>query len=70
MLQTVFFVRHAEGWHNVGFESNQDSHLTPYGWEQGAALRKHIMALQPPLNLQVRRLHNLLCCHTSCSTQH
>ena len=53
-LQTVHFIRHAEGFHNIGWEQNTDAHLTPRGWAQTAALRRHIRELSPPLDVQVR----------------
>lgn len=51
--QTVHFIRHAEGFHNIGWEQNTDAHLTPRGWAQTAALRRHIRELSPPLDVQV-----------------
>ena len=59
--KTVHFIRHGEGFHNIGYEGNVDAHLTPYGWHQAAALGEHIRSLQPPLNLEVRQslLHAL-----------
>ena len=53
MLQTVHFIRHGEGFHNIGFDGNLDAHLTPTGWEQAHALNRHIRQLQPPLDIQV-----------------
>lgn len=52
-LQTVHFIRHGEGFHNVGFDGNLDAHLTPVGWQQAHALNQHMQRLQPPLNIQV-----------------
>jgi broad specificity phosphatase PhoE len=37
----IHFIRHGEGWHNVGL-SNADAHLTPKGWEQSHALGHHM----------------------------
>lgn len=53
--QTVHFIRHAEGFHNIGWEDNTDAHLTIRGWQQAAALQHHINAtLKPPLDVEVR----------------
>jgi len=49
----VHFIRHGEGFHNIGFDGNLDAHLTPTGWEQAHALNRHIRQLQPPLDIQV-----------------
>ena len=49
----MHFIRHAEGFHNIGWEQNTDAHLTPRGWAQTAALRRHIRELSPPLDVQV-----------------
>ncbi|BDA46810.1 Phosphoglycerate mutase-like protein [Coccomyxa sp. Obi] len=51
--KVVHFIRHGEGFHNIGYEGNLDAHLTPFGWHQAAALQQHIKALQPPLDIQV-----------------
>lgn len=51
--QVIHFIRHAEGFHNVGFEQNHDAHLTPFGWQQTEALRNHIRAQQPSLDIEV-----------------
>jgi broad specificity phosphatase PhoE len=47
-------VRHGEGYHNIGFESLEDTHLTANGWSQAAKLQKHINHLKKPLDLDVR----------------
>lgn len=49
----VHFVRHGEGFHNIGIV-NEDAHLTEAGWRQAAALKKHIAGLTPALDIQVR----------------
>ncbi|CAL8471428.1 g10970 [Coccomyxa elongata] len=51
--KVVHFIRHGEGFHNIGYEGNLDAHLTPFGWHQAAALQQHIKALQPPLDIEV-----------------
>ncbi len=51
-LQTVHFIRHGEGWHNVGIV-NENAALTDFGWAQAHALGKHIESLAEPLALQV-----------------
>ncbi|KAK9839328.1 hypothetical protein WJX81_008390 [Elliptochloris bilobata] len=53
ITKTVHFIRHAEGFHNVGWEQNDDAHLTGRGWAQTAALRRHLQELTLPLNVQV-----------------
>ena len=53
-LQVVHFIRHGEGFHNIGYESNLDPHLTEFGWQQAAALKQHLKTLEQPLNVQVR----------------
>lgn len=52
--QTLLLIRHGEGWHNTGYDHNEDAHLTPRGWAQAAALQQHLMRLQSELNIQVR----------------
>ena len=55
MLQTVHFIRHGEGFHNIGFDGNEDAHLTPFGWSQAHALHDHIQHnLRRPLDIQVQ----------------
>jgi len=51
-VQTIHFIRHAEGFHNIGWEQNDDAHLTSRGWQQAAALRRHVSSLALPLNVQ------------------
>ncbi len=53
-LQTVHFVRHGEGFHNIGIV-NLDAHLTEVGWKQAEALNRHIAKLKPSLDIQVRQ---------------
>lgn len=53
MKQRIYFIRHGEGFHNIGYEGNLDAHLTPYGWHQAEALGQHIRNQQPPLGIQV-----------------
>ncbi|KAK9810253.1 hypothetical protein WJX72_007356 [[Myrmecia] bisecta] len=40
----VFFIRHGEGWHNIGYEDQEDAHLTPFGWAQAAAVKQHMVS--------------------------
>ncbi len=54
----VHFIRHGEGFHNIGWEDNLDAHLTDFGWQQAAALGAHIRAQQPPLDIQARMLRS------------
>ena len=63
--KTVHFIRHGEGFHNIGYEGNVDAHLTPMGWHQAAALGKHIRSLQPPLNIEVMPCCMLCSCNAS-----
>ena len=50
--QVVHFVRHGEGYHNIGVV-NEDAHLTEAGWRQADALKKHIAGLTPALDIEV-----------------
>ena len=59
-MQTVHFIRHGEGWHNIGWEDNLDAHLTDHGWRQAAALGEHIRRQQPPLDIQARTCMHIL----------
>eukprot|EP00879_Flechtneria_rotunda_P014634 GHRR01015293.1.p1 GENE.GHRR01015293.1~~GHRR01015293.1.p1 ORF type:complete len:202 (+),score=57.96 GHRR01015293.1:376-981(+) len=52
-MKTLYLIRHGEGWHNIGFETNLDPHLTPRGWAQTAALQQHLATLQPKLNIEL-----------------
>ena len=51
-LQVVHFVRHGEGFHNIGIV-NEDAHLTEAVWRQAEALNKHIQQLKPAIDVQV-----------------
>ena len=51
-MQVIHFVRHGEGFHNIGIV-NEDAHLTAAGWKQAHALRKHISSVRPALNVEV-----------------
>lgn len=53
-MQTIYLIRHGEGFHNVGMDHNLDAHLTPRGWAQTAALNQHLRARQEQLGIQVR----------------
>ena len=53
-VQVVHFVRHGEGFHNIGIV-NEDAHLTEAGWRQAEALNKHIQQLRPHIDVQVCR---------------
>ena len=53
-MQVVHFIRHAQGFHNIGYEDNLDAHLTGYGWKQTEALRQHVGSLPESLNVEVR----------------
>ena len=53
VLQTVHFIRHGEGFHNIGYDGNLDAHLTPFGWTQAHALNNHIQTVQRPPDIQV-----------------
>ena len=72
-MQVVHFVRHGEGFHNIGIV-NEDAHLTEAGWRQADALKKHIAGLTPALDIQASTptLANplLFSAPCSCNTQH
>ena len=51
-MQTIFFIRHGEGYHNIGV-LNEDAHLTDMGWRQAEALRQHMGNMRPPPDIQV-----------------
>eukprot|EP00891_Asterochloris_glomerata_P008881 jgi/Astpho2/8881/e_gw1.00129.54.1_t len=52
-LQVIHWIRHGEGWHNIGYENSEDAHLTPLGWQQTNGLRQHIAAQSPALNIEL-----------------
>ena len=52
-LQVIHFIRHGEGYHNLGHEHLHDPHLTSLGWAQAHALQEHLTCSLPPLNIQV-----------------
>ena len=51
-MQTVYFIRHGEGYHNIGVV-NEDAHLTDMGWRQAEALHQHLGNMRPPPDIQV-----------------
>eukprot|EP00884_Botryococcus_braunii_P017257 jgi/Botrbrau1/4214/Bobra.0044s0017.1 len=51
--KVIHLIRHAVGFHNVGYAQNHDAHLTPFGWQQTEVLRNHIQSSQPPYNVEV-----------------
>lgn len=52
--QIIHFVRHGEGFHNIGLIT-LDSHLTEKGWAQAHALGRHMYSTPPCGGVQVRR---------------
>ena len=52
VAQRVYFIRHGEGYHNIGVV-NEDAHLTDMGWRQAEALRQHLGNIRPPPDIQV-----------------
>jgi len=50
--KTVHFIRHGEGWHNVGL-ANHDAQLTPRGWQQAHALGRHMQNYELTRNVQI-----------------
>ncbi|KAK9840535.1 hypothetical protein WJX84_011900, partial [Apatococcus fuscideae] len=50
--KVVHFIRHGEGFHNIGFPS-EDSQLTEAGWQQAAALKRHLVKHADRLRIQV-----------------
>ncbi|KAK9863081.1 hypothetical protein WJX84_008016 [Apatococcus fuscideae] len=51
--KVIHFIRHGEGYHNIGYEGLHDPHLTQLGWDQAHTLQKHLASIQPPLNIEV-----------------
>ncbi|KAL3135524.1 hypothetical protein ABBQ38_006004 [Trebouxia sp. C0009 RCD-2024] len=51
--KTVHFIRHGEGFHNIGFDANVDAHLTQFGWTQAHALNHHLQTLGRPPDIQL-----------------
>ena len=58
-MQTVYFIRHGEGYHNIGVV-NEDAHLTDMGWRQAEALHQHLGNMRPPPDIQVCIFANAL----------
>lgn len=50
--KTVHFIRHGEGYHNIGL-ANPDARLTPKGWQQAVALRKHMLKFEVTRGVQL-----------------
>jgi broad specificity phosphatase PhoE len=50
--KTVHFIRHGEGWHNIGL-ANHDAQLTPRGWQQAHALGRHMQNYELTRNVQL-----------------
>lgn len=50
--KTVHFIRHGEGYHNIGF-ANHDAHITEKGWQQASALRQHLIRNNIYQNVQL-----------------
>lgn len=40
--KVIHFIRHGEGFHNVGYSQNLDARLTERGWDQAHALGRHV----------------------------
>lgn len=56
----VHFVRHGEGYHNIGHDELEDSPLTQRGWADAHALHAHLDALEAlgrPMSIDVRAMH-------------
>lgn len=52
--KVVHFIRHGHGFHNYPINSeNLDPHLTEIGWQQTVQLKKHILDLKWPLDVEV-----------------
>ncbi len=51
-VQVVHFIRHGEGFHNIGFPS-EDAQLTEAGWQQTAALKRHLRQHADRLRIEV-----------------
>lgn len=67
VAQVVHFVRHGEGYHNIGVV-NEDAHLTEAGWRQADALKKHIAGLTPSLDIEVGASPYHACRSYTCSS--
>lgn len=52
LIQTIYLIRHGEGFHNIGYDHNLDAHLTPRGWAQTAVLQQHLTALQEQIGVE------------------
>ncbi|KAG7666578.1 putative Phosphoglycerate mutase-like protein [Nannochloris sp. 'desiccata'] len=50
--KTIHFIRHGEGWHNIGL-ANHDAQLTPRGWQQAHALGRHMQNYELTRNVQL-----------------
>lgn len=61
-MQVLHLIRHCQGYHNVAGKVDPgayrsfdywDAHLTQLGWQQAAALRRHIQQLGPAFRADV-----------------
>jgi broad specificity phosphatase PhoE len=50
--KTIHFIRHGEGWHNIGL-ANHDAQLTPRGWQQAHALGRHMQNYEITRDVQL-----------------
>lgn len=51
--KTVHFIRHGEGFHNIGHSNNLDACLTERGWDQAHTLGRHMHSQQPTVGVQL-----------------
>ncbi|PRW60329.1 phosphoglycerate mutase [Chlorella sorokiniana] len=51
--KVIHFIRHGEGFHNVGFANNLDACLTERGWDQAQALGRHMYSQEPTSGVQL-----------------
>ncbi|EFN59905.1 hypothetical protein CHLNCDRAFT_29140 [Chlorella variabilis] len=51
--KVIHFIRHGEGFHNVGYSQNLDARLTERGWDQAHALGRHMYSQQPTAGVQL-----------------
>jgi hypothetical protein len=51
--KVIHFIRHGEGFHNVGYSNNLDAQLTERGWDQAHALGRHMYSQAPTSGVQL-----------------
>ncbi|PSC75000.1 phosphoglycerate mutase [Micractinium conductrix] len=51
--KVIHFIRHGEGFHNVGYSNNLDACLTERGWDQAQTLGRHFFSQQATAGVQL-----------------